>query len=380
MEAFGYDKYVTGKYFVGRDQDCRALANLLAGVENVALYDAPKTGKTSLIRQTLTSLQTSGTRILTPRMNVIRVRSVKAFLESYLSSLLSVLGESPDVYESYLTRYLPDSCFGFDAEAYENFGRIALCRSEPSREDIVACLSLPDRIAKTLEQRICFILNEFSAIENIEGGDRLLDIMQAVEKARVKQPGCGACYIFSGSFMNAMKSIFEVRKLFHRSVEILPLSPIEEREVTEHIVRGFLSVGKSIERPLIHAPFTLLRGNMWYLNHLASICGSKAIGYINSAILDEALSTIVSLHRPKFFRLVNDLTDYQLRFVRAVLDGVVKFSASDVIEQYGFNSSANVKRLKDALMKKEIVGFNGKEEPFIVDPLFEYWLRNYYWA
>ena len=138
MEAFGYDKYVTGKYFVGREQDCRALANLLAGVENVALYDAPKTGKTSLIRQTLTSLQTSGTRILTPRMNVIRVRSVKAFLESYLSSLLSVLGESPDVYESYLTRYLPDSCFGFDAEAYENFGRIALCRSEPSREDIVA--------------------------------------------------------------------------------------------------------------------------------------------------------------------------------------------------------------------------------------------------
>ena len=76
--------------------------------------------------------------------------------------------------------------------------------------------------------------------------------------------------------------------------------------------------------------------------------------------------------------MVNDLTDHQMSLMRAVLDGVVKFSASDVIEKYHLNSSANVRRVKDALKKKEILTFNEKDEPVILDPLFEYWLIKYY--
>ena len=76
--------------------------------------------------------------------------------------------------------------------------------------------------------------------------------------------------------------------------------------------------------------------------------------------------------------MVNDLTDHQLSFVKAILDGVVKFSASDVIEKYRLNSSANVRRVKDALKKKEIITFNEKDEPVILDPLFEYWITKIY--
>ena len=78
--------------------------------------------------------------------------------------------------------------------------------------------------------------------------------------------------------------------------------------------------------------------------------------------------------------MVNDLTDHQLSLMRAVLDGVVKFSASDVIEKYGLNSSANVRRVKDALRKKEIITFNDKDEPVILDPLFEYWITRSYFG
>ena len=41
--------------------------------------------------------------------------------------------------------------------------------------------------------------------------------------------------------------------------------------------------------------------------------------------------------------------------------------------------TGNVRRLKDALMKKEILTFEGQDErPVILDPLFEYWLKNHY--
>ena len=64
--------------------------------------------------------------------------------------------------------------------------------------------------------------------------------------------------------------------------------------------------------------------------------------------------------------------------MRAILDGHTRFSASEIIQRYGLNSSANVKRLKDALMKKEIVTFDEKDEPTLLDPLFEYWVRKYF--
>ena len=75
---------------------------------------------------------------------------------------------------------------------------------------------------------------------------------------------------------------------------------------------------------------------------------------------------------------MDDLTDHQLSLMEAVLDGVVKFSASEVIAKYRLNSSANVRRVKDALKKKEVITFNEKDEPVILDPLFEYWITKYY--
>ena len=42
--AFIYDKYVTGKNFIGRKMDCTILSNLLEAGENVYLYGPPESG------------------------------------------------------------------------------------------------------------------------------------------------------------------------------------------------------------------------------------------------------------------------------------------------------------------------------------------------
>ena len=89
---------------------------------------------------------------------------------------------------------------------------------------------------------------------------------------------------------------------------------------------------------------------------------------------------MLSVHIPRFTRIMDNLTDYQERMLKAVLDGVIKFSTTEVLDSYRLNSSANVKRLKDALMKKEVIAFNDKDEPFLPDTLFEYWLRKYYFG
>ena len=67
-----------------------------------------------------------------------------------------------------------------------------------------------------------------------------------------------------------------------------------------------------------------------------------------------------------------------MSLLKAVVDGYTKFSTAEVVSKYGLNSSANVKRVKDALVKKEVLCFDENEQPEILDPLFEYWVRKYY--
>ena len=220
---------------------------------------------------------------------------------------------------------------------------------------------------------------EFQNLMNADEFETVFKIMETQMKERDRQAPYPAVYVMSGAMVNAMKYIFEEKKYFYRQVVHLPLQPLDEREIIEHIVRGFLyGPGKSFDRNLAMGACSLFKCHIWYLNHLAAICDSMTKGFINEGIMVEALNSMISLNEPRFLNVVNDLTDHQMSLLRAVLDGVVRLSASEVIEKYRLNSSANVRRVKDALKKKEVITFNEKDEPVIIDPLFEYWVSNHF--
>jgi hypothetical protein len=43
-------------------------------------------------------------------------------------------------------------------------------------------------------------------------------------------------------------------------------------------------------------------------------------------------------------------------------------------------SSANVSRIKDALINKEIIDDQAAGNPVIQDPVYKYWLKNHYFV
>lgn len=178
-----------------------------------------------------------------------------------------------------------------------------------------------------------------------------------------------------------MEDIFIKRHFFYRRATRLKLGKVDEREIVEHIIKGFLASGKVIDRDLISGACRLFKCNLFYVNHFTSICDSLSKGYIMEPVLLEALATVIAINRGRFVAMMNDLTTFQVSLLKAVIDGYTKFSTAEVIRKYSLNSSANVRRLKDALMKKEILSFVGEDgRPVILDPLFEYWLRNYYFS
>ena len=176
----------------------------------------------------------------------------------------------------------------------------------------------------------------------------------------------------------AMKEIFERSRLFSRIVTRVKLSPIDDMEIADHIHRGFSVSGKVVDKDLLQGVCRLFKGNLWYINHFAAICDTMSRGYIMEPVLVDALGSLLSVHEPRFRAMVCGLTTHQVNLLRATAEGNVRFSASEVIRKYGLNSSANVKRVKDALMKKEILVFDEEDKPEFLDPLFEYWIKKYY--
>ena len=373
-KPFVYDKYVTGRSFVGRKMDCNILGNLLEAGEHVVMYEPPKSGKMSVIQQTLFNLRAKGKQFMVIHINMLNVRTIEDFLVKYGTSVIRPMYSTADEYQRVVSDYLAGTHFVFDYDRFSSFEEVVSMNWEPDMSDIEAMFRLPYSVAAEKNIPVFIILEEFQNIMNDKDYEDVLKVMEKVIAEKAKS----VSFVFTGSMVNAMKYIFAERKFFYRQVEHLPLQKVDDAEITEHIVRGFMIGGKVVERELVVGACELFRGQMWYLNHFTSICDNLTKGYINEGILLQALKALISIHEPRFISIVNDLTDHQLSLLRAVLDGVVKFSASDVIEKYKLNSSANVRRVKDALKKKEVLTFNDKDEPVILDPLFEYWVGKHY--
>lgn len=374
--AFIYDKYVTGKNFVGRKMECTILSNLLEAGENVYIYGKPESGKMSLAQQSLFNMRLAGKMFMVGQLDLFNVRRVDDFLLRFGDAVIRACSSVPEEYAEIVAEYLSGTHFVYDPSRFSSCGEVISLNWEVDRNDISSMLSLPMKVSQTRNIPFYMVISEFQNLMMADDFENLFKVMEEVMAAKPRDNK--SSFILLGSQVNAMKLIFEEKKWFWRLINPVQLHDVEDREIIEHVVKGFASGGKVIERELILGACKLFRSDMWRINHFFAICDSMSKGYINESILMEALRAMIALNEPHFKWIINDLTDHQLSLVRATLDGVKRFSASDVIEKYSLNSSANVRRVKDALKKKEVLTFDENDEPVIIDPLLEYWLNNYY--
>jgi hypothetical protein len=76
-----------------------------------------------------------------------------------------------------------------------------------------------------------------------------------------------------------------------------------------------------------------------------------------------------------YYRYIEELSGYQINFLRAIAENVnSEFTKNEILQKYHLGTSANVKRLKDALEKKELIDISGKIVSFN-DPVFKLWFQ-----
>ena len=92
---FVYDRYVTGKNFIGRKTECNILGNLLEAGEQVVIYEPPKSGKMSVVQQTLYNMRSAGKQFVVAWVNLFNVRTLEDFLVKYGTAVIKPIFSTP---------------------------------------------------------------------------------------------------------------------------------------------------------------------------------------------------------------------------------------------------------------------------------------------
>jgi hypothetical protein len=93
--------------------------------------------------------------------------------------------------------------------------------------------------------------------------------------------------------------------------------------------------------------------------------------------LNSSLDELLTQHSILFQREVDSLTNPQINFLKALCSNVKQFSAAETLRNFQLGTSANVNRIKESLVKKEVIDITPHNIEFI-DPLFKVWFSTIY--
>lgn len=346
---FAYYEPAVGSDFINRKKETELFfKTIIEEQKGISLYDAPKTGKHSFVLNGLSRLKAKKYAFSLCEINLSNINSYNEFVALFIKKMHSLAREINK------NAILP---FDIQIEGLDNN----------------AILNLPEVMAQEAGHPVIIYFREFQNIFCRDGEDYHIEDLEKIwnKHSHVR-------YLITGSFINPMKYIFEEKKYFYYMTNNITLSKLTEKEFCDYVTKTFLNVGRVIQPEEAKTIFEITSGNLWYMKLICSMCLSQPAGYINRSVVLQARDMLLSINIPRFLLIIADLTPNQINFLKPILDGVQKFSSSEILEKYALNSSANVFRLKEALKKKEVISYNEDEEFYIIDPLFVYWLNNYY--
>ena len=112
-----------------------------------------------------------------------------------------------------------------------------------------------------------------------------------------------------------------------------------------------------------------------YVQQLSWVVWYKSGATVIDADVEEAINDLLEQNKVFFQREVEQLTELQLNFLRAVADGVTSGQTrKEVIRKYRLETSANVQAIKKSLVKRDLIEVNDDEVTFN-DSLFKLWLK-----
>lgn len=369
---FVFGKTVSGDAFTDREKETTKLvSNFTYGV-NTFIVSPRRWGKTSLVKKAKSLAENDNLKIV--YVDVQQCRCADEFCERYASAVLTQTSNKMEEWFENAKSFLSRISFGVDAStdmSGEMSFKLQYHQKENSMEDM---LQLPEKIAKKKNIRVMVCIDEFQQIgkfqDSLQFQTQLRSIWQHHEQTS---------YCLFGSKKHMMESLFnDTSKPFYKFGDIIYLQRIPVEYWVKYITGKFHDAYKSITSEQAEWIVEKVEGNSSYVQQLSWYVFQRTERVVSDDILTDALNELIDQCRDVFESKTENLTAYQMNFLRAVADGVHKgFSSANIIESYKLNSSANIAIVRKSLIDKELILEENKEIK-LSDPIMGIWIQKEY--
>jgi uncharacterized protein len=371
---FVYGEIAPGDAFVDRETELDRLVTDLSDAQKVFLISPRRYGKSSLIRQALTTLSRRGA--LTVEVTVSSHSSYLSFLEGYARALATVETRLQRARE-WLANALSSARPEFRIEAkITGPGMSVAFPSVHSARDVARLandvFALPGRLAAERKRTVVVALDEFQAVDSFNGGS----VEHALRAAAQQQRHVG--YVFAGSEPSLMEKMIGPKRPFYKAGPVMRLQKIPPRIFADWIELRFRRSGLKPEPGLGHA-IVDLAGNLPYdVQRLAHetwddvrAAGGRSVKLEH---LHETLARLLAEQDTVFEAVWQRLTLAQRAVLRAVvLQGGRELLSADTRFRHRLGSTSTIQTSLNLLMKQDLL--HKEDGQFVVvDSLLREWV------
>lgn len=370
---FIFGKIATKNDFTDREKEVRRLASNFLSATNSILISPRRWGKSSLVAKASEVVLRKNRKIKFCFVDLNNIRTEEQFYQNLATSVLrasatkiQVIGENA---RKFMGRFIPNLTFspgpGSEIKVGLDWKEV---KNEPG--DII---DLPEKLAGNTGINFIICIDEFQNISEFTDPIAFQKQMRAHW-----QHHRNVSYCLYGSKRHMMMDVFESPSIpFYKFGDIIFLEKILRADWIGFLMKRFEDTGKLVGEAEAGLIAELADCHPYYVQQLArqSWLGTETV--CSEEIIRNAFSDLILQMSMLFQTIADGLSNTQVNFLKAVLAGTEKISSQENIAEFRLGTSANVVKIKRALISKEILD-TSQNRLFFLDPLFRQWLLDYY--
>ena len=368
-EPFVFGKAVSDEYFTDRKEETKKLkANFKYGI-NTIIISPRRYGKTSLVKKVINECDDKNVKIVF--LDIFSSRDPEEFCRIFADAIIKQTSSKLEEWIEDAKRFLSHLSPRFNISP-DPMNELSISFGVKAAElDMDSILDLPEKIAKEKNCKIVVCIDEFQQVGEFNQS------VYFQRKLRTHwQHHRLTSYCLFGSKKHMMNELFEKpSNPFYKFGELINLNKIERRVWIKFIIERFKSEGKDIKESIAYKICELTEDYSSYVQQLAWLVWIKFDSEQQQEILIKAYEEMLNHCSILFEQQTQNLTSYQMNFLRALIDGVKQdFTSKEIMDKYNLGTPGNINRLKNALIKKELIEYSNRKF-IITDPILKEWLR-----
>jgi AAA+ ATPase superfamily predicted ATPase len=363
---FYYGGVVNKENFCNRKEEITQLKSDIKNGLNILLYAPRRFGKTSLVLTTVEELKNEENQEFI-FIDLLGVSNVEEFINEYFNAIAKSFEGPIEKTLNFIKNILnfkPTIKILLNQDGSYRF-QLEFTKSQLN-QTLEEVLNLPLKYVNK-GKKICVIFDEFQEVETIGIENKLRTVIQHHSNK--------ISYIFMGSKKSILTKMFSDKtKAFYKSVKHFHIKEISKEDWIDFIKGKFLSTKKQIDDIYIEKILSVTKCFPYYTQQFAYELWENTEKKVSEDVFEKTLKIILERESDFFALEWDNLTLNQRKVLKLIIEKEGKnLYDEDYLSKYGIKVGS-LKKILEILVNKDVID-KTEEKYYILDPLFEFWLK-----